>query len=501
MKTEETASPPRKLDDWVELIREQEMPIFDGTVQQVLAVSQDDLAPASELARVVLQDASLTARVLKLANSVYFNPMGASAGGAISTVSRAVIVLGFNAVSNMCLTATLVDAMVQGATARQRVAREMARAIHAATQARTIAIQREDSSPEEVFIATLLGRIGELAFWCFAGELTDELERLYRQPGMTPERAQQQLLGFHLDRLSAQLARAWHLTDLTRQGILTPEAEDPRVQTVVLGQDIAECAETQGWQSDTMLDLVRRAAKMIKQSVGETQQLLHQNARDARAIAADVGARFAIAHIPQPDTDAPASDTGATAQPAQDSEPNCPEPDSALQLRVLRELSISIEQGKADLNLIMELVLEGIYRGVGMDRVVLALVSPDRRLLKARHGLGVDRDIIERFNFARLAGQTHLFFEAMERRRPLYFDQERLRSHQSALPKSVTQVLGSVPFMIAPIVIAERAIGLLYADRGLSGRELSLDLFEDFKHFAQQAGMGLTLASQRGRRA
>ncbi|WP_276570265.1 HDOD domain-containing protein [Thiocystis minor] len=67
MKTETT---PTGLDEWVELIRAQEMPIFDDTAHKVIAFADDELAPISELAGVILRDASLTARVLKLANSI-----------------------------------------------------------------------------------------------------------------------------------------------------------------------------------------------------------------------------------------------------------------------------------------------------------------------------------------------------------------------------------------------------------------------------------------------
>lgn len=499
MSTPERSTPPRKLNDWVELISNQEMPIFDNTVHQVFEIARDELSPASALARVVLQDTSLTTRVLKLANSVYYNPMGSSPGGTINTVSRAVIVLGFNVVSNMCLTATLVDAVVKGAATRERVAREMAHALHAATQARTLAVKCDDPAPEEIFIATLLNRVGELAFWCFGEDAAEELEQLYHQAGMKPERAQRQQLGFTLQQLNEQLTRLWHLTDLTQQSILAPDHKDPRVQIVTLSHQIAECALKDGWQSEPMADLVQRTSRMLGLEANETRKLLHKNVRDAHEMAANAGAHLALPYIPQPDGAHAQRSTGHHSQSAAKSP--FPEPDSSLQLRVLRELSMSIEAGKADLNLVMELVLEGIYRGVGMDRVMLALVSPDRRMLKARLGVGVgvDQDLIGRFAFTHAPNQPNLFFDTIEQRRALWFEQ-----HTAGLPapsRQAIQVLGAGPFMIAPLTIGERSIGLIYADRTPSKRELTQELFEDFKHLAHQASMGLTFASQRGRHA
>ncbi|KXX64283.1 hypothetical protein AY586_14225 [Marichromatium gracile] len=475
------------------------MPIFNNTVHQVLRVSEDELAPAAALAQVIMHDPSLTTRILKLANSVHYNPAGASTGHSLTTVNRAVVVLGFNAVSNMCLAATLVDDTIEGAT-RERVARELARALHAAIQARSIATAREDKAPEEVFIAALLHRIGELAFWCFGGEQAEALDQLYRQqPTTLPERAQERVLGFRLNQLSGQLAKVWNLNELVREAIVTPSVLDERVQTVVLGQQIALCAEDGGWHTEPMEKLVKRAAKMIDLAIGETHKMLQHNASEAAEMAAVIGAQIAAPHIPQQQeaSDQPTPETPtetAAAEATTDVENAAPEPDAQLQLRVLRELSTLIESGTASLNQVMTLALEGIHRGVGMDRVVFALITPDKRTLKARYALGSDPErLLARFQFTRLPGQNHPLFTVIERKQARCLRGEALAD----VPATVIQALGRTPFMIAPIEIAGQGIGLLYADRASSARTLTEPLFEDFQHFAKQASQGLTLAARR----
>ncbi|GAB0148143.1 MULTISPECIES: HDOD domain-containing protein [unclassified Marichromatium] len=499
MNTQRTPQ-KRRLAEWVELIQHHEMPIFNNTVHQVLRVSEDELAPAAALAQVIMQDPSLTTRILKLANSVHYNPAGASTGHSLTTVNRAVVVLGFNAVSNMCLAATLVDDTIEGAT-RERVARELARALHAAIQARSIATAREDKAPEEVFIAALLHRIGELAFWCFGGEQAEALDQLYRQqPTTLPERAQERILGFRLNQLSGQLAKVWNLNELVREAIVTPSVLDERVQTVVLGQQIALCAEDGGWHTEPMEKLVKRAAKMIDLAIGETHKMLQHNASEAAEVAAVIGAQIAAPHIPQQQetSDQPtpetATETAAAAATTTDAESTAPEPDAQLQLRVLRELSTLIESGTASLNQVMTLALEGIHRGVGMDRVVFALITPDKRTLKARYTLGSESErLLARFQFTRLPGQNHLLFTVIERQQARCIRGEALAD----VPATVIQALGRTPFMIAPIEIAGQGIGLLYADRASSARALTEPLFEDFQHFAKQASQGLTLAARR----
>jgi GAF domain-containing protein len=68
------------------------------------------------------------------------------------------------------------------------------------------------------------------------------------------------------------------------------------------------------------------------------------------------------------------------------------------------------------------------------------------------------------------------------------------------VPDGLVAIMGIVPFMVAPIIISQKSIGLFLADRGLSQRPLDPESFEDFKHFVQQANLGLTLAQSRQRR-
>src|SRR5208337_426860 len=140
--------------------------------------------------------------------SMYYNPYSKR----INTVSRAVLKLGFNAIREICLTISLIEAALSSRH-KGKVALEVARAFHAAVQARTIAIRRGLPQPEEVFIAALLTRIGHIAFWCFAGEVGDRLDSEVLNTE-SEEQAEINVLGFGLRRLTLRLSQEWKLSDL-----------------------------------------------------------------------------------------------------------------------------------------------------------------------------------------------------------------------------------------------------------------------------------------------
>lgn len=142
-------------------------------------------------------------------NSTYFNP----AGHAIRTISRAVVVLGFDVVKSLCLSIALINALLKGGPQQARVMELMARSFHAAIQARAFAIACKNRSPEEVYVAALLSNLGEMAFWCFGGDKAQELDRVLRD-GMDPAQAELKVLGFRLSRLTESLNREWSLSPL-----------------------------------------------------------------------------------------------------------------------------------------------------------------------------------------------------------------------------------------------------------------------------------------------
>jgi HD-like signal output (HDOD) protein len=475
------------LEQWIERIRDQEMPIFGHTVQSILNVAEDEEAPAAKLATVVLQDASMTARVLKLANTIYYNPGGSS----ISTVSRAVVMLGFNTVRNMCLSITLVDALVHGG-ARDHLTKELSRAIHAAVQARTLAVKRGDLSPEEIFIATLLFHLGDMAFWCFSGQQGDELDQRLQQPEYTPALAQEEVLGFQLKQLTIGLTREWHLNDLLQETLRHPEANSGRGQAIVVSHKLAAVAEKHGWHSPEAEKLIEEIAKSTRTKTDELTRQLYENATEASRIATFFGAASAARAIPLP---------GAPQALEIEEEElvEYPEPDGMLQLRILRELSMLLEK-QTNFNLIMEMVLEGIYRGVGMDRTLFALLTPDRRTLNAKYALGQGSDALTAaFHFTRHPEQRNIFFQILEEEKEVWADTRLHPQLTPLLSSTIATVTGPAPFFTAPIVVNGKSIGLIFADRALSGRALDQESFESFQHFVKQANMGLSLFTRKGR--
>lgn len=474
---------PRNLAQWVELLNEEEMPIFAHTARKIAEISEHPSTSVAEFSQVILQDSAMTARVLRMANSVFYNPMGQS----ITTISRAVVRLGFDPIRSITLSIAMVDTLLQGKS-REQVMLELARSIHAAVQAKVLAVECGDESPEEIFIATLLYRLGHMVFWCFPygmdGALHDELALADGKESL----AEKRVLGFALEELTVALNREWHLSKLLEIALRGKQENNPRARIMTLAWQLVRTVE-RGWEGAELDALVGQLARLIGRSPEQAYRLLGDNTLVARQAALDCGAVAASRFIPvPPQGDAPKAAPSGVMHPT---------PDFELQLGILRELSTMLSEG-VDINAMIGMVLEGIYRGLGMDRAWFALLSPTSNALTVKYALGADREQLSGCYLAEPGGRRpNIFTETLMQLKPVW---HQAGAPTGELPKGIRPYLGSGDFFLMPVAVGGVPKGLFYADRAGSGRPMDEQSFQGFRHFGEQAAIALgVLSQQRGR--
>lgn len=260
------------VEAWVQHLTDEDMPVFAGAVTDVTNAVNNGESSAADVAHTILKDASLTGRLLKMANSFYYNPNGQK----MNTITRAVMILGFDQVRALALSLILVDSLSEGEH-RNKVVEEMAQSFHAAIQAQELAKLTKVESPENVFVATLLSRLGNMAFWAFAGDKATQLSELMASGDVTEKNAEREVLGFHLKDLTRGLSKSWALGDLLDKSLSDNETNDPHVQLVALGQHIAQAAQ-KGWDEVEAQEAIEAAAQQLDMPVATLQSIAHNNA-------------------------------------------------------------------------------------------------------------------------------------------------------------------------------------------------------------------------------
>jgi hypothetical protein len=325
-----------------------------------------------------------------------------------------------------------------------------------------------------------------MAFWCFSGGLGGTLDAALREPGAVPEVVEEKVLGFRLRQLTEGLAREWQLPAMLQAPAPSRADGGSRERGVALGHELA-AALGEGWDSERARAAVENLAEFVGQPVEEVAAVVRRGAGEAARVAAAFGANAAAGLIPVPPPDIhrrlEAEPPGMPADPEVEWVPG---PDPMLQLKILREISALIATGPKP-NDLMQMALEGIVRGIGMERALFALLSPDRRHLVAKIALGAGGEALAaRFRFAHEPGHGDPLWEVIEKQRACFSP-----SADGSASARVRKLAGDAAFMIAPIVVSGRTIGCFYAERGPGPAPPDQEDYLAFQHFAQQAGFGL----------
>lgn len=462
----------RTVQEWISHIAGAEMPAFGQTLQQISALNEFMLSHAAELTRVILRDPTMTAKILRLANSAYYNPSQKR----INTISRAVIVLGFQTLRSICVASLLLDELLRRDTGPQ-LGKEVADAFHAAMQARELALLRKESNVEEIFIAALLYRIGELSFWATGGEHASRLQQQL-QAGVDPDVAEDRVLGFRLRQLTWGLAQEWRVSD-TLLSVLRNREASPVAQCVSYAFDAIKLVPA---LLDDKLDA--NALAPLSSFTGQSERELRKRLSEAGERAADVlracGAGQLVQHIQS-------SGEQVEEETAAETEGFTGEADLKLQLAILRELN-TLAAGKIDINLVLQLLLEGLHRGAGLSRVLIALLNPPRTELVGKYVVEWPvSNVLGRFRFA-LADVPVLQSIVAGQSLWAWRDSDR---YAFAL---ILKQCAAADCLLGPLTVNNKVIGIIYADRG--EQPLSAEDQEAFDLFVSQTALCLKVTGK-----
>ncbi|MCP4291621.1 MAG: HDOD domain-containing protein [bacterium] len=181
-----------------------EIPTLPVIYQELFQKMQDANVSVPEIAEIISQDQALTSKILHLVNSAFYGY-----SKEIRTISRAVVILGFQAVRSAALAISVFD-FFNGEDSNQiDMTQFWKHSIACGSICKVLAEEVKINQQEEAFVVGLLHDTGKLIEKRYFSDDFDELVKAAQEQEMTWFDTEKALFQIHHATIGKAIFRAW----------------------------------------------------------------------------------------------------------------------------------------------------------------------------------------------------------------------------------------------------------------------------------------------------
>ena len=187
----------------------EDLPTLPLIAIKVNKMLQDYNTPIEKLSTVIKNDQAMVPRILKLVNSSFYGFKSK-----IANIDRAIILLGFNTISNAIVAVAIVDALSIKETSDDFIMKDFwEHSVAVAVISRYLAEKSRLCLPEEAFTGGLLHDIGKLILSQYFPELFNKVIISAKENNSTFYKAEKKEIPLTHAQLGAFMADKWKLPD------------------------------------------------------------------------------------------------------------------------------------------------------------------------------------------------------------------------------------------------------------------------------------------------
>jgi eukaryotic-like serine/threonine-protein kinase len=472
----------------IEIKKHGDFPAMARSVGMINVLAASEAASASMLADSILQDYGLTQKLLRLANTA-----GYTQQDEVTTVSRAVLLMGFERIREVATGLMLFEHLQQKAH-RSDLIDAMNMSFYSAVLARKIADDTGFADGEEAFISALFHKLGRILVAFYLPEEHAAIKALQETEG---DRAVRSVLDMNYEDIGIAVAETLNIPGKITQSmtrILPPGPRDSlsdmdRLRCLAtLSNDISDALASPDDPRKKRSEL-ERLMWTFRAHLPTLQSKLDDLITGAGTLLSDYSCIFnldlhagkfirglgewsspKIAPLSEDSTTVAASSAGVLIAPAEPSESGPELPEDIL-TRGLHEIT-SLLVAAYDLDDVLRVLLETIYRalGVGRTRVFFLLKDPRASSIRYRFGFGQSTtESIPTFDIP-ITDKNDLFSLSMRQQKDIVLKDLQDPGAAHLLPKWYTDLgLKDRYLILLPLVLNNVSVGMIYVDGAKDG--------------------------------
>ena len=441
-----------------------DMPGVGKAIRAIVNAMHGESDREFNMTKTVLSDPVLTQKVLRLANS----PMYAVFGQAINTVTKAVIVLGTDAIGHVALGLKLVDSLSQATPDTALAREEMGKAVLAGQIARQLAGSAGTRDAEEAVVSSMLHGLGRMLasfylpeYWARAVEAVEA--------GEDEHAVVNELFGMSLAELGRQVAKRWGLPDSL---VASLREVGPRpVDEPLDHQDWLAAVSTLAYRSANIVWNEPESPLALSQIATDYADMLGIPGEDLLA-AIDVACHEPGEEAQGEAGTVPTQPVSAAVRLARKPVAVVPEPrDPVVSARVLAQGVVEMRDVVSALNptQLMTMGLETIHQALSLDKSVVFLRNPERSQYRGRiyFGAGV-QEVLPQL-LVPDAYQPDVFHASLATGKMVFVESAQEAAFLARLPRWWRNAFPGVrSFLVLPLAIQRQPVGFIYGDWGVN---------------------------------
>ncbi len=481
-----------------------DLPAMSEHIDEIRALAADSKSTMEDMVQVVMKDYGLAVKILREANSAYYQSKRA-----VSTISVAAGKLGFDLVLERALELPVIEDFVQAGLEQDDILAFSTKAFLSAMFARTIALEQKiHVSLEDAFICALLHHMGKGIVLLYLPDLHREVLE-YRTSGLSEQESARNILKVTYSEVGVEIARAWNFPE-TIVNAMDPDPPEPIGVNDSKGYlynlacfsnrlvggvcDVTHTnilldrfGELFGLDKEEAIRLLDKSAKsMRKLSSVHKRGLAHFKisgrirALEKTVVTGSVRPKMAKAFQNG------VSDRETTIGPGQKERQTQPKSVGDFICAVNDAL-----KGQFDLDQFVGLLMGGLHKGIGFDRVILTAleIHPDSMALVGRFGTGdISEDEVRSFEHS-LSDPGHVITQCLIGRQ----DKAVKRAGPGTVPRIIENLVKDRFLYLLPISVDNEPVGLLYLDRRPGRQPLSEAQLKAAKVFRDLMAKGIRM--------
>lgn len=194
---------------------------------KVKELMEDESSVIEDFANVISVDPSMTSRLLQIANSAIY-----SFRGEISTISRAITIIGTQSLYNMMIVDVAASAFKHFSNQAIDLKRFWRMSVYTGLACKNLAIKANIRDIERLFVAGLLQNFGELLVAKTSPKIAKACEKYDERK--LPWLLQKHYLGFTYTEITVEMLKLWEIPEK----IILPIKHYQQAKTIQINKDV-----------------------------------------------------------------------------------------------------------------------------------------------------------------------------------------------------------------------------------------------------------------------